>query len=130
MQPIIHFLYESGVLSDIEIIDLMRNSLHSEEIFKVVQSMLGWLKLKHLFLCFLTVLLKVKKNGHVFFWHLPGIAIRKGGRRIHSRRLPSKALADSEAKIGFFHLGQLPGPDINLWALWKTWVVDRFHLQI
>ena len=52
MQPVIHFLYEAGVLADIEIIELMRNSLHSEEIFKVVQSMLGWLKLKHLFLVF------------------------------------------------------------------------------
>lgn len=52
IQPILHFLYEAGVLADIEIIELMKNSLYSEEIFKVVQSMIGWLKLKHLFLVF------------------------------------------------------------------------------
>jgi hypothetical protein len=43
--PILHFLYDADGLENNYLAELIRKSLHSEDIFKVVQSMLGWLKL-------------------------------------------------------------------------------------
>jgi len=48
LQPLLHFLYDNNLLTGVYLTELMKQSLHSEDIFKVVQSMLGWLKLEHL----------------------------------------------------------------------------------
>lgn len=44
----------------------MKNSLHSEEIFKVAQSMLGWLKLKQLSLVFEIIPYHTDKESTLF----------------------------------------------------------------
>lgn len=48
LQPLLHFLYDNNLLTSIYLTELMKQSLHSEDILKVVQSMLGWLRLEHL----------------------------------------------------------------------------------
>ena len=48
ISPILHFLYEHSILQNHYLVDLMKLSLHSEDLFKIVQTMLSWLKVEHL----------------------------------------------------------------------------------
>ena len=48
ISPILHFLYEHNILLNHYLVELMKLSLHSEDLFKIVQTMLSWLKVEHL----------------------------------------------------------------------------------